>query len=552
MGIWNAMAKRLKLGKDISLKIRFTDNNLKNLISIKVLIGGLVVALVTLSCAIGVLDQNDPPFNAPAGGVLWTPTPPLIFPTDRPIPTVTGDPPPVVESQAISTEIPTPQSIPVDTAPLLYYTQAGDTLPVIAIRFGVDASEIISSADTLPQTGLLIPNTLLIIPHRLVNTTSSVKIMPDSELVYSPSEIDFDVEAFVNQAGGYLSSYREWLGTTQWTSGAEIVQRVALENSINPKLLLALLEYQSGWVYGQPANPLQEDYPLGKVDLEDKGLYSQLAWAVNQLSIGYYGWREGLLTDILFLDGVSARMAPDLNAGTVALQYYFAQIYNTPGWVQALDQNAGLPVLYERMYGSPWLRAMEVEPLYPPNLTQPNLILPFLIGQVWSYTGGPHGAWERDGARAAIDFAPGSTEPGCVDSEAWVVAAAPGLIVRAAHGVIVEDLDGDGKEQTGWDVLYLHISDIHVTVGDWVETSDLLGHPSCEGGLATGTHVHIARKYNGEWIPADGPLPFMLSGWTAHAGSEPYQGTLTKGSDTVPSSLYGARESLIMRTREDP
>jgi len=281
-------------------------------------------------------------------------------------------------------------------------------------------------------------------------------------------------------------------------------------------------------------------------------LYSQLAWAVNQLSIGYYGWREGLLTDILFLDGVSARMAPDLNAGTVALQYYFAQVYNTPGWVQALDQNAGLPVLYERMYGNPWLRAMEVEPLYPPNLTQPNLILPFLIGQVWSYTGGPHGAWERDGARAAIDFAPGSTEPGCVDSEAWVVAAAPGLIVRAAHGVIVVDLDGDGMEQTGWDVLYLHISDIHVSVGDWVETSDLLGHPSCEGGLATGTHVHIARKYNGEWIPADGPLPFTLSGWTAHAGSEPYQGTLTKGSDTVHSSLYGSRESLIMRTREDP
>jgi murein DD-endopeptidase MepM/ murein hydrolase activator NlpD len=440
----------------------------------------------------------------------------------------------------------------VDSAPLLYYTRAGDTLPVVAIRFGVDASEITSSADPLPQTGLLVPNSLLIIPHRLVNTTSSLKIIPDSELIYSPSAIDFDVETFVNQAGGYLSSYREWLGTTQWTSGAEIVQRIALENSINPKLLLALLEYQSGWVFGQPANPLQEDYPMGKVDLESKGLYSQLAWAVNQLSIGYYGWREGWVTDILFLDGVSARLAPDLNAGTVALQYYFAQLYETPGWVGALDQNTGLPALYERMFGDPWIRAMEVEPLYPPNLTQPNLILPFLIGQVWSYTGGPHGAWERDGARAALDFAPGSTESGCVQSDAWVVASAPGLVVRAGHGVVVVDLDGDGKEQTGWNILYLHIADIHVAVGDWVETSDLLGHPSCEGGLATGTHLHIARKYNGEWIPADGPLPFVLSGWTAHAGNEPYQGTLTRGEDTIPSSLYGARESLIMRTREDP
>ena len=133
----------------------------------------------------------------------------------------------------------------------------------------------------------------------------------------------------------------------------------------------------------------------------DKGLYQQLAWAVNQLSIGYYGWREGLLTEIQFSDGVTARLAPDLNAGTVALQYYMAQVYDTTGWVSALDASTGFPALYEKMYGSPWMRAYEVEPLYPPDLTQPRLVLPFFFGQVWSYTGGPHGAWEHDGAQAA-------------------------------------------------------------------------------------------------------------------------------------------------------
>ena len=80
----------------------------------------------------------------------------------------------------------------------------------------------------------------------------------------------------------------------------------------------------------------------------------------------------------------------------------------------------------------------------------------------------------------------------------------------------------------------------------------ILGHPSCEGGIATGTHMHIARKYNGEWISADGPLPLVLSGWTVHAGSMPYNGTMTKGDKTVMSSVYGSYESLIMRTRENP
>jgi murein DD-endopeptidase MepM/ murein hydrolase activator NlpD len=545
------MENRLKLGKVFTQKTQSTGRQNNSISFHKAIISGLVVAFVSLSCAIGVLDQNDPLFNAPNSSIFQPPTPSLIFPTDRPMPAGTDDPP-STGILTISTDIPTPQSVSVDIAPLLYYTQAGDTLPVVAIRFGVDNAEISAPSGSLTSTGLLNPNTFLIIPHKLVNTTSSAKIIPDSELVYSPSAIDFDVEAYVDEAGGYLSTYKEWLGSTQWTSGADIVKRIALENSINPRLLLALLEYQSGWVFGQPSNPMQEDYPMGKVDLSNKGLYSQLVWAVNQLSIGYYGWREGWKTDIQFSDGITARLAPDLNSGTVALQYYFAQVYDTPGWLGALDVNSGFSALYDQMYNNPWLRAMDVEPLYPPNLSQPELILPFLIGQLWSYTGGPHGAWEQDGSRAAVDFAPGSTESGCVPSNAWVVAVAPGLIVRANHGAIIVDLDGDGNEQTGWNVLYLHIDDTRVDVGDWVETSDLLGHPSCEGGIATGTHVHIARKYNGEWISADGPLPFVLSNWMVHAGSAPYIGTLTRGSDTVTSSIYGESESRIIRIRDNP
>ena len=88
------------------------------------------------------------------------------------------------------------------------------------------------------------------IPRRLANTTSHQRLLPDSELVYSPSATDFDVAAYINAAGGYLSTYSEWLQSTKTTSGAQVIQRVALENSINPRLLLALIEYQSGWVYG--------------------------------------------------------------------------------------------------------------------------------------------------------------------------------------------------------------------------------------------------------------------------------------------------------------
>jgi murein DD-endopeptidase MepM/ murein hydrolase activator NlpD len=377
--------------------------------------------------------------------------------------------------------------------------------------------------------------------------------MPDSETVYSPSATDFNVKDFVMQAGGRLSTYREWLKTYGSLSGPDLVAQVALENSINPRLLLALLEYQSGWVYGQPATQDQEDYPLGLVDLNQKGLYHQVVWAVNQLSIGYYAWREGRLTTIEFSDGVNARLAPDLNAGTVALQYYFAQLYQGQKWLDTLDPDGGFLALYKRMYGDPWERAKSVEPLFPPEIMQPPLTLPFTRNWTWSYTGGPHGAWERDGAYAAIDFGPGSVESGCVKSDAWVTASARGMVTRSGNGVVVLDLDADGREQTGWVLLYLHVSaEDRIPVGEFADLDDQLGHPSCEGGISTGTHLHIARKYNGEWIPADGPLPFNLGGWVVHAGDAAYKGTMVRNDVTVTACTCSNAASFVTRTDADP
>ncbi len=519
-----------------------------------------VLALTSLACSLGGTAASAPIFTAKGGNYILTQTAaPTKFPFDiatveyTPTPQPTAQPveePTLEPSPTQAPDLPLPVS---ENPPILYYSQAGDTLPVVAVRFGVDPSEI-TSPDLIPETTLISPNQLLIIPHRFINTTPGQKIIPDSEIVFGPSAIDFDVKAFVNEAGGYLSTYQEYLGSTGWTSGAAIVYRVGLENSINPRLLLALLEYQSGWVYGQPTDMLHTDYPMGIVDINRRQLYLQLAWTVNELSIGYYGWREGLLTDIRFPDGVSTpRLAPELNAGSVALQFYLSKVYDTTGWIMALDPVNGLPGLYERMFGSPWARADEVEPLIPAGMTQPQLILPFFVGQLWSHTGGPHGAWEGEGARAALDFAPASDVQGCSETGDWTLAMAPGQVVRSGNGVVVLDLDGDGLEQTGWALLYLHIATKdRIPLGTWVETGDLIGHPSCEGGHATGRHIHIARKYNGEWIPADGPMPFVLSGWTAHAGSAPYKGTLTRDGETVTASIFGSYESRIIRDRDEP
>ncbi len=487
-------------------------------------------------------DTQSPgktPVFAPTS--TWVPT--LSIPTlthlPSPTPTLLSEPPVVIGNS------------PTSQPPILYYTQAGDTLPAVSSRFNVQPGEI-TSPDPIPETSLLSPGQLLVIPHRLGETSPDTPLIPDSEIVFSPTAVDFKVADYIEEAGGYLSLFKEYLGTTGWTTGVDIINRVALENSVNPRILIALLEYQAHWIFGNPTNLAETYYPLGIHDLDHKDLYSQLNWALDKLSTGYYSWRDGRLTELVFPNGEKLRIAPQLNAGSVALQYLFSLLYNRREWESVLYASDGFSSLYEKMFGSPWLRAQSVEPLFPTTLTQPGLILPFIRGQLWSLTGGPHAAWNSEGAWAALDFAPGSTESGCVKSESWVTSAATGLVTRSDRGVVVIDLDGDGHEQTGWVIMYLHIATAgRIPVGAWVEAGDLLGHPSCEGGLATGTHVHIARKYNGEWILADGPIPFTLSGWVAHAADAPYKGTLTKGDQTVTACTCGSYETRITRLDED-
>jgi LysM repeat protein len=526
--------------------------------------GGIICAMNSVMCKAAILLVLTGMLLSACGTNLWGTYDPTLTPTPTSVGTALADPEPTptnaflpLSTTQAATILPSPTVTPTTAAvtpgtphpTIVYFSQSGDYLEAVALHFGVQVSDISSSVN-LPTTGLLNPDTPLVIPNRLSQTptTPSRKIMPDSELVYSPSAQSFKIEGYVNSAGGKLSTYREYMATVGWITGADGVQRIAFGSSINPRMLLALIHYYTGWVQGQPKPGVDETYPLGYHDPLYPGLYQQLRLIVRELLAGYYGWRDGTLTGLTFLDGTTLRLAPDLNAGTVALQYLFSRHLNYADWLQAIDPATGFPALFTSMFGDPWERAQETGPLFPPDLTQPTFTLPFEVGALWAFTGGPHPAWDQGSPLAALDFAPGADVSGCVESNAWVVAIASGQIVRSEGSYVVLDLDGDGFEQTGWDVLYQHITTKdRIPAGTWVNAGDHIGHPSCDGGQATGTNLHIVRKYNGEWVDAGDPLPFVLSGWTAHTGSAPYQGTLTKDDQTITANQSGVHESQIIR-----
>jgi hypothetical protein len=377
-------------------------------------------------------------------------------------------------------------------------------------------------------------------------------IIPDSEVVFTASASNFNTKNYLDEAGGFLSKYRQYLMITAWTDAPAVIDMVAIENSINPRLLIALLEYQCGCVMGMPdIDPDEFTSVMGAEQAIRQDFYGQLIWTIHELSEGYYGWKDGTLTEISFSDGTIWRPAGEINAGSFAIMYIFSLLYNNQEWKQAVDPQDGFAALYEQMFGNPWQRAAQIEPVIPIDAMQPELTLPFEPGVKWAFTGGPHKSYESNGPAAALDFAPPSDAKGCLPSPEWVTAMAEGLIVRSDMGIVVQDLDGDGSEHTGWNLVYVHIgTEDRVPNGTYLKTGDKIGHPSCEGGRATGTHVHIIRKLNGEWIPADGPIAFVMDGWRAHAGEEIYLGTLTRNDDVIISSIFSAGTSHIIR--EEP
>ena len=409
-----------------------------------------------------------------------------------------------------------------------YKAQSGDTLVSIAIHFNSNLAEIRVANPNIPEDATTMPPGMpMKIPiYYLPLWGTSFQIVPDYIYVNGPSSILFNINDFIALQPGWLKDYRSF-ASGQSRSGAEIINLVALNFSISPRMLLALLEYEAG-ALTDPRQPSTK-FMLGNEDIAYEGLYLQLVWAANILNNGYYGWRSGHLKTFEHPDGTIERPDPWQNAATVAIQAYFL---NNPieNYSKAIGPD-GLAKTLENLFGNLW----EVDnPHIPVSLQQPLLLLPFQAGESWTYTGGPHSGWGTLEPYAAIDFAPPANEQGCVPTTLWATAVADGVVVRSETGIVVMDLDGDGDERTGWNIFYLHVAtEGRQVIGAKVKAGDPIGHPSCEGGRATGTHIHIARKYNGEWIPADGTLAFNLEGWIAHDGTRVYLGTLTRGSETV-------------------
>ena len=314
--------------------------------------------------------------------------------------------------------------------------------------------------------------------------------------------------------------------------------------SINPRVLLTILELKSGVVTGKSSVPQNL---LGYRDIED--VEAQLQQLGQELFTVFYQYLYAPAAApelrVTFNNGESLVLEAQDNAATLALKAALAPLSSQSEWLILVSatEPGGFTQTYRRLFP-------ESDPLDDSNVIIPTTAppatlfkLPFSSGDTWAFTGGPH---PNTGSSAcgtapwsAVDFAPTNTGA-CsnpVPTTRWITSPAAGTVPSTGvrcNGCLVEV-----RHTGGWGSYFYHVANPQVSNGQAVAQDQRIGNPSCRptshgacgscGGSATGIHQHYSLTYNGAHVAIAGTA---FEGWVVHA-TTCYNGYLEKNGQQI-------------------
>ena len=307
-----------------------------------------------------------------------------------------------------------------------------------------------------------------------------------------------DAEAF--DLAGYLAVHAPQLRDKQ-----ELIAHWSGYYSINPKVVLALMELKSGLM----SAPSQEKLRTPFAGLSKASDFAgQLRDVLQQLSQRFYGFEAYQRRQARTGDRRSGQDAKALNAASIALlgllydassepvvlikkpslqgfTQQFAQLFNTPSEQMSPVESSGEVVL-------------AASALPPTNMLQ----LPWYQGYSWQ-SNGAHSHTGSGSPYSSIDVS--------YDWPGWGAAT---YSVAAAHDgrvTVMSRCQVRVTHANGWATNYYHMDNIRVSNGEIITVNTKLGNYAsnrntalCEGGSSTGPHLHFSLLYNGRYVSLQG------------------------------------------------
>lgn len=348
-----------------------------------------------------------------------------------------------------------------------------------------------------------------------------------SDPLFDPQRLSYahafsgpEIQAYLEQRGSALREVRFQVGSRSQSFTETLVGLSSLY-SLNPRLLLALLELHGGLVSDPRPAAGQLAWAMGFQGDGRSGLYAQLRWAARELRFATRDFALAPaqpLPPLRFAGGDTIDLDPSAGISRYVLSRVLAPTTSPAGLSSRLD---GLVNTYTRLFEDP-----RYAPVGWPAPAQPFLSRPMeQTAEVTSFFDHQTPFLQEDGTlftywgreETDVNFAyDGHTGwDYAMAPPDRVLAAAPGLVVFAgnsddgcatpARAVIID-------HGNGYRTLYWHLNSIAVESGQPVARGDLLGVAG-ESGCAIGAHLHLQVQYLGRDVD-----PY---GWCG-AGADPW------------------------------
>jgi hypothetical protein len=338
---------------------------------------------------------------------------------------------------------------------------------------------------------------------RLLRQSTPADLLSNDQFVWGPNVGPFEAGAFLESRSSRLAAF------------AGDLELWASYSSVNPKVLLAVLQLRYGMVDGLP-----EGADPAKVREQIESTALALATAFYEHLYTWGARRDDQAPDaplpsLALEDGTIVALNAGESSGSYALQRVLAQGSDVATWqaLTAPSDAGGFGPTFAALFPASDPLAQD-NPINPADVPPEALLqLAFPLGDAWRFWGAH--SWNGDSTPpfSSLDFTDGSgtcsAPPGL-----YTVASASGTSTRRSTCWM------EINHGSGWVTSYYHMQNL--VGGGTVMRNARLGSIACEvcaGGYATGPHVHWSLKYNGAYVSLEG---VKLSGWTVHVGSTAY------------------------------
>ncbi len=340
-------------------------------------------------------------------------------------------------------------------------------------------------------------------------TGSPPTMLDDGRFLYEPGWGAAEVNRFLAGRSGVLGAWRSWVGDQEVPLG-DVIAGYSLLYGINPKIVLALLEFQSGLVDGPSPSAETLDWAMGYHADDTRGLEAQVHWAVREL---FRGTRDYPATALVLLGGETAPVPAGANMAGYALLRLVGQT-GDQALLQRLQGNdeRSFVQVYQRLFGEDPRRPLAELPLPAarPFLTQP-YVGTYEVSSLFDH----HGPFLKEDGSLVSHLgveSPGLSYDGhdgwdyALDAGVPVLAAADGLVTWAGNlddGCATVSQGAILDHGNGYQTIYWHFSQVDVQIGQQVAQGQQIGLAGASG-CANGPHLHFGVHFLGRETDPEG------------------------------------------------